>query len=576
MSNLIDSVPEGSLEEFSKLLEASFIENACEEGQVIQGTVVGVESDTIIVDVGMKTEGRIPSEEFCSSGKDHDLVIGDTVDVYLERIENALGDAVLSREKARREEIWINLLVSQKENKIVEGVINGKVKGGFTVDLDGAQAFLPGSQVDVRPIRDMRPLMYTTQTFHILKMDRRRGNIVVSRKSVLSESLSINKSDLMEKLKEGEIVEGIVKNITDYGAFVDLGGIDGLLHVTDISWKRISSPEEIISIGETIKVLITKVSAENMRISLGMKQLQNDPWVEAQAKYTVGERYKGRVTNIADYGAFVELEGGIEGLVHVSEMSWVSKIQNPNKYVTQNQEVEVQVLEIDIEKKRLSLGLKQTLDNPWESFAQNNPIGTKLKGKIQNITDFGLFVQVSDELDGLVHMSDVDWRKSGPEAIKDFEVGQEIDAIIIDIEPTKERISLGIKQLDGDPMDSIDNIKKGTVVTCTVVQTQAGGIDVEIGDKIPAFIRRSDLSKDKSEQNPERFEVGRKVDAKVTSYDAKSRKISLSIKALEISDEKQAIEQYGSKDSGASLGDILGEALDKSSSSEDEDAKNND
>ena len=568
MSNLIESVPEGSLEEFSKLLEASFEKNACQEGQVIQGTVVGVESDTIVVDVGMKTEGRIPSEEFCASGKDHDLVIGDTVDVYLERIENALGDAVLSREKARREESWTNLLVSQKENKIVEGVINGKVKGGFTVDLAGAQAFLPGSQVDVRPIRDMRPLMYTTQTFHILKMDRRRGNIVVSRKSVLSESLNVDKSELLEKLKEGEILEGIVKNITDYGAFVDLGGIDGLLHVTDISWKRISSPSEVINIGEKIKVVITKVSEENMRISLGMKQLQSDPWVEAKNKYTIGERYKGRVTNIADYGAFVELEGGIEGLVHVSEMSWVSKVQSPNKYVSANDVIEVMILEIDIEKKRLSLGLKQCADNPWEDFAQKNPIGTKLKGKIQNIADFGLFVQVSDELDGLVHMSDIDWRKSGSDAIKDFEVGQDIDAIIIDIEPHKERISLGIKQLDGDPMASLDEMKKGTVVTCTVVLSQAGGIEVEIGDKIPAFIKRGDLSKDKSEQNPDRFEVGQKVDAKVTSLDSKTRRISLSIRALEISDEKKAIEQYGSKDSGASLGDILGEALDKSSSSD--------
>ncbi len=574
MSNLIESVPEGSLEEFSKLLEASFEKNACQEGQVIQGTVVGVESDTIVVDVGMKTEGRIPSEEFCASGKDHDLVIGDTVDVYLERIENALGDAVLSREKARREESWTNLLVSQKENKIVEGVINGKVKGGFTVDLDGAQAFLPGSQVDVRPIRDMRPLMYTTQTFHILKMDRRRGNIVVSRKSVLSESLNVDKSELLGKLKEGEILEGIVKNITDYGAFVDLGGIDGLLHVTDISWKRISSPSEVINIGEKIKVVITKVSEENMRISLGMKQLQSDPWVEAKNKYTIGERYKGRVTNIADYGAFVELEGGIEGLVHVSEMSWVSKIQSPNKYVSANDVIEVMILEIDIEKKRLSLGLKQCANNPWEDFAQKNPIGTKLKGKIQNITDFGLFVQVSDELDGLVHMSDIDWRKSGSDAIKDFEVGQDIDAIIIDIEPHKERISLGIKQLDGDPMASLDEMKKGTVVTCTVVLSQAGGIEVEIGDKIPAFIKRGDLSKDKSEQNPDRFEVGQKVDAKVTSLDPKTRRISLSIRALEISDEKKAIEQYGSKDSGASLGDILGEALDKGSSSDKGEADN--
>jgi len=571
LSNLVDSVPESSQEEFSKLLEESFVSNACEEGQVIKGTVVGIESDTIIVDVGMKTEGRIPSDEFSASGKDHNLEVGDEVDVYLERIENALGDAVLSREKARREEIWKNLLVAQKENTIVEGVINGKVKGGFTVDLDGAQAFLPGSQVDVRPIRDMKPLMHTLQTFHILKMDRRRGNIVVSRKSVLSESLSIDKSELLEKIKEGEIVEGIVKNITDYGAFIDLGGVDGLLHVTDISWKRINSPEEVISVGEKIKVLITKVSGENMRISLGMKQLQNDPWIEAQANYSVGERYKGKVTNIADYGAFVELDGGIEGLVHVSEMSWVSKMQNPNKYVEKDQEVEVMVLEIDPDKKRLSLGLKQCLDNPWEDFAQKNPIGTKLSGKIQNITDFGLFVKVSDELDGLVHMSDIDWRKSGAEAIKDFEVDQEIETIIIDIDPSKERISLGIKQLDDDPMESLDQIKKGSVVTCTVVSSQAAGIDVEIGDKIPAFIKRSDLSKDKSEQIPERFDTGQKVDAKVTNYDPKSRKISLSIRALEISDEKEAIEQYGSKDSGASLGDILGEALDKNSSEKDSD-----
>jgi small subunit ribosomal protein S1 len=378
----------------------------------------------------------------------------------------------------------------------------------------------------------------------------------------------VDKSELLGKLKEGEILEGIVKNITDYGAFVDLGGIDGLLHVTDISWKRISSPSEVINIGEKIKVVITKVSEENMRISLGMKQLQSDPWVEAKNKYTIGERYKGRVTNIADYGAFVELEGGIEGLVHVSEMSWVSKIQSPNKYVSANDVIEVMILEIDIEKKRLSLGLKQCANNPWEDFAQKNPIGTKLKGKIQNITDFGLFVQVSEELDGLVHMSDIDWRKSGSDAIKDFEVGQDIDAIIIDIEPHKERISLGIKQLDGDPMASLDEMKKGTVVTCTVVLSQAGGIEVEIGDKIPAFIKRGDLSKDKSEQNPDRFEVGQKVDAKVTSLDPKTRRISLSIRALEISDEKKAIEQYGSKDSGASLGDILGEALDKSSSSD--------
>ena len=563
-------------ESFAALLDESLSTLDMQPGSIVSGVVLDVDKDWVTVHVGLKSEGVVSLDEFRNNEGEVSIVVGDEVEVALEAVEDGYGETRISREKARKISTWKMLEDALESGEFVTGKIHNRVKGGFAVEVEVVKAFLPGSLVDVRPLKEAPDIENTVQEFKVIKLDYKRNNVVLSRKAVLEKNNSAVKVELLKNLEEGQIVKGIVKNITDYGAFVDLGGIDGLLHVTDISWKRISSPEEIISIGETIKVLITKVSAENMRISLGMKQLQNDPWVEAQAKYTVGERYKGRVTNIADYGAFVELEGGIEGLVHVSEMSWVSKIQNPNKYVTQNQEVEVQVLEIDIEKKRLSLGLKQTLDNPWESFAQNNPIGTKLKGKIQNITDFGLFVQVSDELDGLVHMSDVDWRKSGPEAIKDFEVGQEIDAIIIDIEPIKERISLGIKQLDGDPMDSIDNIKKGTVVTCTVVQTQAGGIDVEIGDKIPAFIRRSDLSKDKSEQNPERFEVGRKVDAKVTSYDAKSRKISLSIKALEISDEKQAIEQYGSKDSGASLGDILGEALDKSSSSEDEDAKNND
>ena len=563
-------------ESFAALLDESLSTLDMQPGSIVSGVVLDVDNDWVTVHVGLKSEGVVSLDEFRNNEGEVSIVVGDEVEVALEAVEDGYGETRISREKARKISTWKMLEDALESGEFVTGKIHNRVKGGFAVEVEVVKAFLPGSLVDVRPLKEAPDIENTVQEFKVIKLDYKRNNVVLSRKAVLEKNNSAVKVELLKNLEEGQIVKGIVKNITDYGAFVDLGGIDGLLRVTDISWKRISSPEEIISIGETIKVLITKVSSENMRISLGMKQLQNDPWVEAQSKYTVGERYKGRVTNIADYGAFVELEGGIEGLVHVSEMSWVSKIQNPNKYVTQNQEVEVQVLEIDIEKKRLSLGLKQTLDNPWESFAQNNPIGTKLKGKIQNITDFGLFVQVSDELDGLVHMSDVDWRKSGPEAIKDFEVGQEIDAIIIDIEPIKERISLGIKQLDGDPMDSIDNIKKGTVVTCTVVQTQAGGIDVEIGDKIPAFIRRSDLSKDKSEQNPERFEVGRKVDAKVTSYDAKSRKISLSIKALEISDEKQAIEQYGSKDSGASLGDILGEALDKSSSSEDEDAKNND
>ena len=487
----------------------------------------------------------------------------------LERIENALGDAVLSRDKAKREENWVKLEQDQKDNVIVEGIITGKVRGGFTVDIDGTQAFLPGSQVDVRPIKDIRPFMNAPQTFHILKMDKKRGNIVVSRKSVLSDHNSTDKAELLNNLEEGQAIEGIVKNITDYGAFVDLGGVDGLLHVTDISWKRINKPSEAINIGDKVKVKIIKISKEDMKISLGMKQLLDDPWLDSETKYIVGNKYKGVVTNMADYGAFVEVEGGLEGLVHVSEMSWVSKIQKPENYVSIGDELEVMVLEIDTNKKRLSLGIKQCVDNPWENFAQKNPIGTVLKGKIQNITDFGVFVQVEEGLDGLVHLSDIDWKIPGDIAIKEYSIGQEIEAQILDFEIDKERISLGIKQLIDDPIGDID-LKKGSIVTCTVVNAGKGGLDVEIGEGFPAFIKRNELSMDKSEQDPSRFELGQKVDAKITSFDKKSRRVTLSIKSLQISDEKEAIKQYGSKDSGASLGDILGEAFDKNSEIKDD------
>jgi len=557
-----DKVTDKVTKEFEDLLKKSFEENQINEGKVIKGTIVSIESDIVLVDVGLKTEGRISLDEFSSNDGNHNLEVGSEVDVYLERVENALGDAVLSRDRAKKEENWIKLVEDQKNNVIVEGIINGKVRGGFTVDINGTQAFLPGSQVDVRPIKDIRPFMNGPQSFHILKMDKKRGNIVVSRKSVLSDSHLVDKSEIIENFSEGQEVDGIVKNITDYGAFVDLGGVDGLLHVTDISWKRINKPSEIINIGDKVKVKIIKISKEDMRISLGMKQLMDDPWVDAESKYIVGNKYKGIVTNMADYGAFVEVDGGLEGLVHVSEMSWVSKIQKPNDYVSIGDEVEIMVLEVDIAKKRLSLGIKQCVDNPWENFAQDNPIGTVLKGKIQNITDFGIFVQVEEGLDGLVHLSDIDWKIPGEIAIQDYSSGQEIEAQILDFEIEKERISLGIKQLAGDPIANID-IKKGSVVTCTVVNALKGGIDVEIGKGFPAFIKRNDLSMDKSEQDPNRFEVGQKVDAKVINFDKKSRKISLSIKSLQISDEKEAIAQYGSKDSGASLGDILGEAFDK-------------
>lgn len=559
------SLAQPQKEDFAALLAESFGADSLMEGAVIKGTVVAIEKDLAVIDVGLKTEGRVPVKEFNGPGRDQDLKVGDIVEVYLERIENALGEAVLSREKARREESWVRLEESFAKNEKVTGQIFNQVKGGFTVDLDGAVAFLPRSQVDIRPVRDVTPLMHTPQPFQILKMDKRRGNIVVSRRTVLEETRAEQRSELVQSLEEGQIIEGVVKNITDYGAFVDLGGIDGLLHVTDIAWRRINHPTEVLAIGQTVRVQIIRVNHETHRISLGMKQLEADPWEGIEVKYPVGVKFKGRVTNITDYGAFVELEPGIEGLIHVSEMSWTKKNVHPGKIVSTSQEVEVMILEVDPVKRRISLGLKQTLANPWESFAATHPVGTEVEGEVKNKTEFGLFVGLDGDVDGMVHLSDLDWNRPGEQAIEDYNRGDMVKAQVLDVDVEKERISLGIKQVGGDPFAAAatsGEIRKGAVVTCEVIEVKEGGIEVRIADTdLTAFIRRSDLSRDRSEQRPERFAAGEKVDARVTAFDKKAHKISVSIKALEIAEEKEAVAQYGSTDSGASLGDILGAAL---------------
>jgi small subunit ribosomal protein S1 len=552
-------------DEFAALLGETMPEDEVFEGSVVRGTITAIEKDLAVIDVGLKMEGRVPLREFAAPGRPNELKVGDTVEVYIERTENALGEAVLSRDKARREESWVRLEQKFNNKEQVEGIIFNKVKGGFTVDLDGAVAFLPGSQVDVRPVRDMGPLMNTPQPFKILKMDRRRGNIVVSRREILEATRAEQRSEIVAKLAEGQVIEGLVKNITDYGAFIDLGGIDGLLHVTDMAWRRVNHPSEIVNVGDTVKVQIVRINPETQRISLGMKQLQADPWAGIDLKYPVGARYKGTVTNIADYGAFVELEPGVEGLIHVSEMSWTKKNVHPGKIVSTSQQVDVQILEVDPNKRRISLGLKQTQDNPWDTFLASHPKGSVVEGPIRNITEFGLFVGLDGGVDGMVHLSDLDWNRSGDEAIKDYKKGDTVRAQVLDVDPTKERISLGIKQAQGDPMEKAGGVvKKGSQVTCEVVAVQENGIEVKIVDTdLTTFIKRSDLSRDRSEQRPERFNVGDKVDAAVTAFDKNSRRLAVSIKQLEISEEKQAVAQYGSSDSGASLGDIFKAAIKK-------------
>ena len=552
-----------SMEDFEALLEESFEMDTPEEGSVVKGKVIAIESGQAIIDVGYKMEGRVDIKEFANPGEAPEIAVGDEVEVFLRMVENSKGEAVLSHEMARREAAWDRLEKAYADEERVDGAIFGRVKGGFTVDLGGAVAFLPGSQVDVRPVRDAGPLMGLKQPFQVLKMDRRRGNIVVSRRAILEESRAEQRAEVIGKLAEGDSIEGVVKNITEYGAFVDLGGVDGLLHVTDMAWRRVNHPSEILTIGETIKVQVIKINKETHRISLGMKQLQEDPWDAVAAKYALDTTHTGRVTNITDYGAFVELEAGVEGLVHVSEMSWTKKNVHPGKIVSTSQEVEVMVLEIDESKRRVSLGLKQTQRNPWEVFAETHPEGTEVEGEVKNITEFGLFVGLEGDIDGMVHLSDLTWEGRGEDVIGDFRKGDIVNAKVTEVDVEKERISLSIKAMDGDPFqDAVGGVKRGTIVTVEVTKIEDGGIEVDY-EGAKSFIRRSDLSRDRAEQRPERFGVGDKIDARVTNIDAKTRRLGLSIKAREIAEEKEAVEQFGSSDSGASLGDILGAALNK-------------
>ncbi len=552
----------GGEESFAALLEESLGTAHRFDGRVVKGRIIAIENDYAIIDVGLKSEGRVSLREFGEAGKPAELKVGDTVDVFVERMEDRNGEAMLSRDKAKREESWTQLEQAFQGNQRVTGVIFGRVKGGFTVDLSGAVAFLPGSQVDIRPVRDITPLIGTPQPFQILKMDRSRGNIVVSRRAVLEETRAEARSELVASLKEGQVLQGVVKNITDYGAFVDLGGVDGLLHVTDIAWRRINHPSEALQIGQQVNVQVIRFNPETQRISLGMKQLEADPWDGVAAKYPVGTKFKGRVTNITDYGAFVELEPGIEGLVHVSEMSWTKKNVHPGKIVSTSQEVEVMILDVDPQKRRISLGLKQCFANPWESFKEKYSPGNELEGEIKNITEFGLFVGLPGEIDGMAHLSDLDWNKPGEEAIKSYKKGDRIKVKVLDVDLEKERVSLGVKQLSSDPFESaFNNLKKGEVVTCTVTAVQENGLEVQIVEGVTGFIRKADLSRERSEQRPDRFAVGEKVDAKITQLERGSRKIGLSIKAREIDEDKQAMAQFGSSDSGASLGDILGAAM---------------
>ncbi len=552
-------------ESFSELFEASLTQTEIKPGTIITGKVVDIRSDEVIVSAGLKSEGIINIREFMSDSGELEVKVGDSVEVAVDSLENGHGETRLSREKAKREHSWTELERAHKNDQSVEGVITGKVKGGFTVEINNVRAFLPGSLVDVRPIRDSSNLEGKKLEFKVIKMDRRRNNVVVSRRAIVEDQFSAERQALLQSLDEGMTVKGIVKNLTDYGAFLDLGGVDGLLHITDMAWKRVHHPSEIVSIDQEITVKVLKFDREKNRVSLGLKQLGEDPWVDIKRRYPEGARVFGKVTNIADYGCFVEIEDGVEGLVHVSEMDWTNKNVNPSKVVTLGQEVEVMVLDIDEERRRISLGMKQCHPNPWEEFAASHSKNDKVKGKIKSITDFGIFIGLEGGIDGLIHLSDLSWDIPGEEAVRNYKKGDELEAVVLSVDPERERISLGVKQLASDPFAAfVTTNGKGSYVKGKVIKVEMKAATVELAEGVEATLRASELSRDRVEDATTMLKEGAEVEAKIISVDRKNRVINISIKAKDSDDEAAVMQGYTRNTASATLGDIMKEQLTES------------
>ena len=555
-------------ESFAELFEESLNATPMQPGKIVTGTVVNVGPDVVMVNAGLKSEGAIPVSEFLNEKGEITVSVGDLVDVSLESLEDGFGATQLSREKAKAAEAWVRLEHAFEANETVTGIISGKVKGGFTVDLENIRAFLPGSLVDVRPIRDTAHLENKELEFKLIKLDRPRNNIVVSRRAIMEQENSAEREALLETLEEGKVVKGIVKNLTDYGAFVDLGGIDGLLHITDMAWKRVKHPSEVVAIGDEIDVQVLKFDKERERVSLGLKQLGDDPWKDIARRYPNSTRIHGKVTNIADYGCFVEIEDGVEGLVHMSEMDWTNKNVHPSKLVSLGDEVEVMVLDIDAERRRISLGIKQCQANPWEEFAMTHNKGDKVSGAIKSITDFGIFIGLDGGIDGLIHLSDISWEEENEELIRDFKKGDDVEAVVLAIDPERERISLGIKQLQDDPFSSyLSEHPRGSVVTGKVTAVDAKGATIELAEGVEGYVRVADISRERIEDASKVLNIGDEVEAKFTGMSRKDRTLNLSIKAKDDQEESEAVKEYSNVSSGnTTLGDLLKEQMDQKDS----------